>query len=361
MTRPEELTEPDDTLPEAVMNAFPVLAAGAERLAGSTGLLHQTVHLRARAGGRFVLQRLSDVFSPSIHDNIAQVSAHLRSKGLKSLELQPTRDGHLFLDLGEAGHWRLLSRIEGVSFDRAQSVEQIESAGEAVGRFHAALDDFTAPLAPMGMPFHDTDHFRSRLGSVLANHPVAGERDAVARLRESLDGGFEELGAPAETPLRVIHGDLKISNVLFASAEPPGRDHAVALIDLDTLMRAPLWTEWGDAWRSWCNVRSEDELDARFDQAVFEASLIGFRRGYGRSISPEERASLVDATERIALELAVRYATDALEQRYFAWNPERFESAHAHNLHRARGQQALYEAARGLRSSRVEAIEALLS
>ncbi len=351
----------DDAVPEAVARAFPALDAGFERLAGSTGLLHRTFHLRARDGRAYVLQRVSDVFAPGIHANIARVSAHLRARGVPSLELAPTREGGLFLDLGEEGRWRLLVRIDGVSFDRAQSSAQIESAAEAVGHFHRALDDFDAPLAPMGIPFRDTALYRERLAAALSAHGDPVEREAVARLRAALDAGFAALGAPIDAPPRVIHGDLKISNVLFASAEPPGRDRAVALIDLDTLMRAPLWCEWGDAWRSWCNVRDEDELDARFDLEVFEASLRGFRRGYGRAISAAERASLVDATERIALELAVRYATDALEQRYFAWNPDRFPTAHAHNLRRARGQLALYEAARGVRDRRSEAIEARLA
>jgi Ser/Thr protein kinase RdoA (MazF antagonist) len=361
LSAPRRPATADEAVPEAVARAFPALDGGFELLDGSTGLLHRTLHLRSRDGRAYVLQRVSDVFAPEIHENIARVSAHLRARGIPSLELVPTRQGGLFLDLGAQGRWRLLVRIEGVSFDRAQSSAQIESAAEAVGQFHRALDDFDAPLAPMGIPFRDTALYRERLAAALSAHCDPVEREAVARLRDALDAAFAVLGAPMKTPPRVIHGDLKISNVIFASPEPPGRDRAVALIDLDTLMRAPLWCEWGDAWRSWCNVRDEDALDARFDLEVFAASLRGFRRGYGRSISAAERASLVDATERIALELSVRYATDALERRYFAWNPDRFPTAHAHNLRRARGQLALYEAARAVRDRRAETIEARLS
>ena len=40
----------------------------------------------------------------------------------------------------------------------------------------------------------------------------------------------------------------------------------------------------------------------------------------------------------MALELAVRFAADALRESYFGWDAERFESCGHHNLVRARGQ-----------------------
>jgi Ser/Thr protein kinase RdoA (MazF antagonist) len=360
VSEPGAEAEGAHAVPEVVVHAYRALDAGFETIEGGAGLIHRTLHLRTRDGREFVLQRVSEVFAPGIHENIERVGAHLRSRGVPCLALEPTREGRCFLDLGPQGRWRLMTRLDGVSFDRAQSAAQIESASELVGRFHRALDDFREPLEPMGLPFRDTAHYRAQLAAALAAHADGEERHAVAALHEALEAGFERLGAPPRTASRVIHGDLKISNVLFASREPPGRDRAVALIDLDTLMRAPLWCEWGDAWRSWCNVRDEDALDARFDFDVFEASLRGFRAGYGRGLDAAERASLVDATERLALELAVRYATDALEQRYFAWDRERFSSAHAHNLRRARGQLALFEAARAARSRRAAVIDVAL-
>ena len=347
-------------VPEAVAGAFPALARGFERIDGGQGLLHETIHLRTRAGRAVVLQRVSDVFSPAIHTNIDRVSRHLRARGVPSPELLPAQDGGLYADLGDAGRWRLMTRIEGVSFDRSQSTRQIASAAEMVGRFHRALVDFDAPLEPMGLPFNDTAHYRAALDAALERHDDASERATIERLREALDAHFAALGDPPAAADRVIHGDLKISNVLFASRDAPERDRAVALIDLDTLMRAPLWCEWGDAWRSWCNRRGEDELDARFDEAIFEASLRGFRAGYGERLDAGERASLVDATERIALQLATRYATDALERRYFAWDAARFAGAHEHNLRRAQGQLALFESARGGRAERARLIEARL-
>ena len=339
--------------------AWSALSGGFEVEPGVTGLLHQTVRLNANEGGRFVLQRVSDVFSPAIQDNIVAVTRHLASRGFETFELVATTDGDFSLDLGAAGRFRLLTRLEGVSFHRLQSIPQARSAGALVGRFHAALDDFDAPLAPMGLPFRDTPLYRRRLVDALSAHTDHDRHADVAALRARIEAGFAALGEPPATRERVIHADLKISNVLFAGEEPPARDEAVALIDFDTLMRAPLHSEWGDAWRSWCNRRGEDEREAAFDLEVFEASIRGFAEGYGHPIDRAERDSLVDATERIALELATRYATDALEETYFAWDRDRFPRATDHNLVRTEGQLSLFEAARSGRDARVSILESV--
>lgn len=345
---------------DELQRAWAPLASGFEVEPGATGLLHQTVRVNAIDGGRFVLQRVSDVFSTGIEDNIAAVTRHLAARGFPSFELVATVDGALGIDLGSGGRWRLLTRLDGVSFHRLQSVEQARSAGALVGGFHAALNDFEAPLAPMGLPFRDTPLYRQRLLEALerhADHPRHGE---VSDLRARIEAGLEALGAFPRTRDRVIHADLKISNVLFADEALPGRDEAVALIDFDTLMRAPLHAEWGDAWRSWCNRRGEDEREAVFDLDVFEASVEGFARGFGRPLDRAERDALVDATERLALELATRYATDALEESYFGWDRDRFGSAAEHNLIRAGGQLSLFQAARACRADRRAILETCL-
>ena len=349
-------------LPLDVTEAYPALGDGFARRDGEVGLLHETHHLRAADGREYVLQKVSPVFAPEIHDNIELVSRHLIKGGLVSFLLERNRADGLYTTSGSGDRWRLMTRLPGVSFHQIQTVAQAESAGQIVGRFHSALEDFTAPLQPMGIPFRETALYRENLNRALGRCADRVRGNEVGAVAHQIDERFEMLGAPYDGRQRVIHGDLKISNILFeAAGQGEGApDVATALIDFDTLMRAPLWSEWGDAWRSWCNRRGEDELGAHFDLEVFTASLRGFVTGLGSSVASDERASLVDATERISLELATRYATDALEESYFAWDSEHFDSAYAHNIRRARGQLALFEAARECRAERAELIEAIL-
>jgi aminoglycoside phosphotransferase (APT) family kinase protein len=136
-------------------------------------------------------------------------------------------------------------------------------------------------------------------------------------------------------PDRLVHGDPKISNVIFQQS------HAVCLIDLDTIARAPVALELGDALRSWCNPAGEDSLQAGFVMARYEAALQGYRRGAADFLLADEWQAVPAATLSIALELAARFAADALNESYFGWDRKRFETASEHNLQRARAQLTL--------------------
>ncbi|HEB91562.1 MAG TPA: aminoglycoside phosphotransferase family protein [Deltaproteobacteria bacterium] len=345
-------------LPAAVREAFPALAGPIEIRPLPGGLLHRSLHVRTR-DGEYVLQRVADVFAPEIHDNIDAVTGHLSSRGFPTTRLVPAIDGRHSMSLGAEGRWRLMTHLGGVSFRRLRSEAQAESAGRLVGRFHAALADFDRPLAPMGIPYRDTGRILAVLREALeghSDHRLAGE---MVPLGEKVLAAFRELGPAPETPPRVIHGDLKLENLLFEDREPPGCDRAFALIDLDTLMRAPLWVELGDAWRSWCNAAGEDTSDARFEMAFFEASARGFLRAPGIDVSTEERESLVTSIERLTLELCARYVTDALEERYFGWDAERFPGRGEHNAVRASGQWRFFEAARRRRPERESVLRSL--
>jgi aminoglycoside phosphotransferase (APT) family kinase protein len=141
-----------------------------------------------------------------------------------------------------------------------------------------------------------------------------------------------------------VHGDLKISNVVFRR-EPPRAPappaEAIALVDLDTLGKGTLAFELGDAMRSWCNPHGEDATHARFELPIFAAAMRGFRALADPLATREERAAIVTGLELVCVELAARFCVDAFDDRYFGWDATRFTSRVAHNLTRARGQLAL--------------------
>ena len=145
---------------------------------------------------------------------------------------------------------------------------------------------------------------------------------------------------------------------MFAGPEGAEAETAVGLIDLDTVAPMPLHLELGDAWRSWCNPKGEDETEAQFDLDVFEASVHGYAEA-GPTLEAEERDALVFGVEVISLELAARFLADALNESYFGWNAERFATAGEHNLARARGQWSLHEAALATRTERVRLLARL--
>ncbi|UCE85819.1 MAG: aminoglycoside phosphotransferase family protein [Deltaproteobacteria bacterium] len=316
------------------------------------GLIHQSFSVCAGAV-EYVLQRVSPIFSPGIHDNIRAVTEHLQARGLCTFVLLPTRTGRPYADLGADGIWRLETRVPGVGFDTCDAPEQARSAAALVARFHSALDDLEHAFQPLGIRLHDTPaHLRS-LEKALDAHPGHRLYDRVAALADEILCAARTLPDLTGLPRRVVHGDLKFNNVLFEGRQGSARSRAVSLIDLDTTSRIPLYAELGDAWRSWCNRRGEDSAEAELDMRLFRAAAEGYLGALSIELGAEERASLADGLDCISLELAARFAADALNERYFGWNPARFGSAGDHNWTRALGQFSLYRQARATRAERI--------
>lgn len=320
------------------------------------GLINETFLVTSTRGDRFVLQRVNAIFDPRIHHNIAAVTARLAAAGLVTPRLVAARGtGALWVEL-DGGVWRLMTYVDGVTFDTVESPEQARGAGRLVGRVHRALDDFEREHRFVGVRLgvHDTARHLERLRDALARsagHRLGAE---VRPLGEEILARARALPPLPPLPDRPCHGDLKISNVLFAGPSPPASHDALCLIDLDTLGPMPLAHELGDAWRSWCNGAGEDDPEGRFDLAVFEASLRGYLEGRGRPLEPDEARALLHGVEWISLELAARFAADAVDERYFGWDRARYPAAGEHNLVRARGQLALHRAAVETRPARAQ-------
>jgi Ser/Thr protein kinase RdoA (MazF antagonist) len=339
-----------------VLPHFPGLAHAQASPLGN-GLINQTFLVESSTG-RYVLQRLAPIFPPAINDNIVAVTAALARAGMPTPHLLPTTAGRTCLDLRPAGGvWRLQSFMEGVGFDRVESPAQARAAGALVARFHRALEGLDHTFTGLRSGVHDTAKHLARLRAAVAAHPAHHLAAKVAPLADRILCAAEALPPLPALPDRLCHGDLKLNNILFAGSHPPASHTAVCLIDLDTVGPMSLAHELGDAWRSWCNLAGEDATQAEVDGAIFCASLAGYLGALGRDLSRDERQALLVSVEWISLELASRFAADALEESYFGWNPARYASRGEHNRVRALGQLALHEAFRATRAERAKALE----
>jgi Ser/Thr protein kinase RdoA (MazF antagonist) len=321
------------------------------------GLVNQT-YLVSRGKARFVLQRLNPVFSAAVNDNIDAVTRRLSDLGMATPRLVPARDGLLSVDLGvQAGLWRLQTYVDGVSFDVVASLGQARAAGGLVARFHRALDGMHREFADMRAGVHDTAQHLARLREALDAHRDHRLYREVSALAADLFAAVADLPPVPNLPPCVCHGDPKLNNILFAGREPPAAEQAVCLIDLDTVGPMALAHELGDAWRSWCNRSPEDASQAKFDVEIFRASFEGFHDALGRTLGDDERRACLHGVEWISLELAVRFAADALLESYFGWAPQRYAGRGEHNLARACGQWALHRAVCATRRERARILE----
>lgn len=326
-------------LPEAAFEAAARRALAAwdlhpsrlARLAG--GLINQSLLVASRTGERYVLQKLHPVFAAEVNDNIEVVTRALAARGAVTPRVVPTRAGQTWLRQ-EDDLWRLLTFIDGHSVEALETPSQAREAGALLGRFHALLVDWPDELPHLRQPVHVPARHFDALQAALAEHAGHRLHGDVERLAEALFARAAALAPWPLAPRRLVHGDPKISNLLF---DADGR--GLCLVDLDTLARGPLVPELGDAFRSWCNPGPEDAPAASFSLPLFEAAIEGYAGQARAFLAPEERAALVAGVETLYLELAARFAADALNEAYFGWSPARFSSRGAHNLARAHNQR----------------------
>jgi Ser/Thr protein kinase RdoA (MazF antagonist) len=292
------------------------------------------------ARGRYVLQRLNPIFSPQLHHDIEAITARLVEAGLTTPRLVPTTTQALWHTDAGGGVWRVLTFIEGETLLAADSPERCRAAGSLLGTFHRALWDHAHEFHFSRLGVHDTPAHIAKLERALDEHRAHPRYAAVSPLCREVLEAAGALDLSRALPVRLVHGDPKISNFIFA---PDGS--ARCLIDLDTLGRMPIAVELGDAFRSWGNPSGE-EAEAAFEERFFEAGLSGYAAAIGGLPAPEERAAIPAYIEIISVELAARFAADALNERYFGWDRARFTSASEHNQARARSQLALARSVR---------------
>ena len=319
---------------ESVLGAWGLRAASLEYM--NHGLINRTWRVRGKNGSNYALQCLSPILGPEIHQDIEAVTAHIAARGMATPRLVGASGGDLYVERDD-GVWRLLTWLEGEFHNRLENAAQAEQAGALLARFHMALVDFRAPFASKRRPIHEPERRIRDLEQAIAahrGHPLQAEAGKLQRRTLEL---LAQLPPLPETPLRVVHGDPKINNMLFS---PEGE--GLAMVDLDSLGRLSLPYELGDAFRSWCNPAGENSEETGFSVELFEAARSGYL-DVATFITDDERSCLVDATLWITLELTTRFTADILNDRYFGWDPQRFASRAEHNLVRARGQLRLAE------------------
>lgn len=317
---------------------------GIVRLAPDAGLINCTWLVGDPVEA--VLQWVNPIFAPEVNLDIDTLVSRLESMGLPTPRLVPGADGGLWLADPDGGCWRVLTYVVGHTRHRLSDPAMAREAGALVGRFHAAVHGWDLKFVAPRRKVHDTPARMTALRSALdraGGHALAAPaRDVGERVLAAWQTWDGELDLPA----RLCHGDLKISNLRFDD-----HDRAICLIDLDTIGRMPYACELGDAWRSWCNPSGEDEVEAvAFDVDLFEAAALAWL-SEAPVLDTHERNSLVPGIERICLELAARFCTDAVANTYFREDRERWPQPGAHNLHRARVQVALAASARSRRAA----------
>ncbi|RCJ19860.1 aminoglycoside phosphotransferase [Nostoc sp. ATCC 43529] len=341
----------------AIANQFAGLGKVTATKSFGSGNINDTflVTLDSSQQQHFVLQRINtQVFRQPklIMQNMCIFTEHVR-KRLQSTPLNRRWEvPQVLLTKNEQDHWRdadgsfwrAISFIEdSQSFDTMHDRSHAQEIGYALGMFHNLISDLPPEkLADTLQGFHITPLYLQQYNEALATTKARKTPEVNYCLqfvsdRQSFAHILENAKTQGILPLRLMHGDPKINNVMFDTAT----QQAVSVIDLDTVKPGLVHYDIGDCLRSGCNPVGEETENwdsVYFDTDLCQGILAGYLGVAKAFLTENDYAYIYDAIRLITFELGLRFFAD-----YLAGNVY-FKVKHPeHNLARAIVQFKLTE------------------
>jgi Ser/Thr protein kinase RdoA (MazF antagonist) len=215
-------------------------------------------------------------------------------------------------------YWRAISFIDdSESIDIIKSNEHGREVGYALGRFHALISDLDpTQLADTLDGFHITPQYLEYYHRVLPTYSgeVTTEVDYCLKFveqRQVWARVLEDAKSAGKLPLRPIHGDPKVNNVMICTTT----QQAIGIIDLDTVKPGLVHYDIGDCLRSGCNPLGEETKDweqVYFDAQMCRSILQGYLSQASGFLTDYDYEYLFDGIRLIAFELGLRFFTDHL-------------------------------------------------
>lgn len=292
---------------------------------------------------RYILQKMNTRVFPdpdSLMKNICGVTEHLRSRGIETLNVVPTKSGAPFLKNEEC--FRVYEFIENtVTYQQVTDKKVFFNSGKAFGEFQNYLSEFDASGLTETIPhFHDTPKRFQDFLTAFKEDKCGRAKDCAEEIefilsRKDTYGDAAKALNDGSLPLRVTHNDTKLNNILMDAKTKEAR----AVIDLDTVMPGSMLYDFGDSIRFGASTAAEDEKDltkVHFDIELFEAYAKGYCGAVKDSITDKEKELLPYGSYLMTMECGMRFLADYLAgDTYFAIKYD------DHNLVRSRTQLRL--------------------
>jgi Phosphotransferase enzyme family len=215
-------------------------------------------------------------------------------------------------------YWRAISFIDdSESIDIIKDVEHGREVGYALGRFHALISDLDpTQLADTLAGFHITPQYLEYYQRVLPTYTGAVNPEVdyclkFVQARQEWARVLEDAKSDGKLPLRPIHGDPKVNNVMICTTT----QQAIGIIDLDTVKPGLVHYDIGDCLRSGCNPLGEETREweqVYFDTQMCRSILQGYLSQASGFLTNYDYEYLFDGIRLIAFELGLRFFTDHL-------------------------------------------------
>ncbi|WP_431610344.1 phosphotransferase enzyme family protein [Chryseobacterium sp. 'Rf worker isolate 10'] len=299
---------------------------------------------------KFILQKINNhVFTQPevIVNNHLMINEILKANDYQFQIIEPilSLNNRLLVEDANGQPWRMLSFVENsMTFLSAPSLQVAFEAAKTFSYFLTTINTEKLPDIEDSLP--NFLNFEKRV----ADYKNA-LKDAAPHLKEnakteieitnqllSLPDQWIEMEKTNQIPKRIIHADVKISNILFDQNHNP-----LAVIDLDTMMISTILYDFGTMIQSYTNTTQEDDGSAQnnFNPEMYKVVKEGFLFYLKEKLTPTESENL-DYAAQVAIYIQeLRFLTDYLNGStyYSITHPE-------HNLDRTKNQLELLKGLR---------------
>ncbi|MFY8127621.1 MAG: phosphotransferase enzyme family protein [Chitinophagaceae bacterium] len=283
-----------------------------------SGLINQTIKVETKHNSYIVQQINKHVFKnpQAIDNNITHIGAFLNTNfpNYSFIKLVPCKHGNT-LHLIENNYFRVFELVKNSkTIEAVENEHQAFEAANKFGEFTALLKHFPTKQLQTTLPnFHNLSLRYNQFLSALKN----GNKSRIVQcndLIKTIENNtiickkFEHFISNKNALQRVTHHDTKISNVLFNED-----NHAICVIDLDTVMPGYFLSDVGDMIRTYVSPTTEE--DDNFDKIfVRKEFLQAIKEGYLQhmkvALTPFEMEHFFFSGEALIYMQALRFLTD---------------------------------------------------
>ena len=296
----------------------------------ANGLINQTFKVTSKVNGNtFLLQQInSQVFNKpdQVQLNYEKLWKYLKEERILFIIPEPKYfvDNTSYYFDKRHRTWRVFEFMKGTkTLNLAETTIQARTVAETFAKFTASFKNFDVRLLYSTIPgFHDlslrykqfSDSLHSRNYERLAKASSLVEE---LKKRERYVSFYEIIIESGEFPLRVMHHDAKIANILFS--EETGE--VVCPVDFDTVMSGYFFSDPGDMIRSMSCSLDENSID--FDHIMirpefYRAIIDGYTSILQNQLTSSEKKYIHYAGIIMIYMQALRFMTDYLDgDRYY--------------------------------------------
>ncbi len=305
-----------------IFNLFTHNQTYKSHIALTSGHINDTYKIETLSGNNFVLQRINTDIFPNVGelvDSKINVSRYLKRNSSYKVSdyIKTESDSYFKIDLN-GDSWTLSTFIkETAVFSFPENRQIARESGKLLADFHKSIKGYDVSTLFEIIPnFHNLAFRRKQFEDAVSNASkelLENAKKEIAQIEAYREDAeyLNELKASGKLPLRVVHNDAKLSNMLFDK----NTLLASAIIDFDTIMPGIIHYDIGDAIRSVCASVNENEADISkidFNIDFYKAFLEGFLSIIGSELTDLEKETIPLSIKYMLYEQSLRFSTDYL-------------------------------------------------